>query len=199
MKSPRTYVFGTVAIVLLFAASVTARMLEEGATRSQTSSDQGASIKRARAAIKGEGISGEATFEEAGTGILREVRVRLTVKGPGIKDGLHGVHLHEVGKCEPPFAAAGGHFDPGPAGNSDPDVNHPFHLGDLPTLVVKNNEGTLNAVTTRVTLSPGPLSLFDTDGSAVIVHANEDAGKPGEAKSGISGGPRAACGVIEKH
>ena len=49
---------------------------------------------------------------------------------------MHGVHLHAVGKCEPDFAAAGGHFDPGPAGNMDPDANHPFHMGDIPNLQV---------------------------------------------------------------
>ena len=46
------------------------------------------------------------------------------------------MHLHAVGKCEPDFAAAGGHFDPGPAGNTDPDANHPFHMGDIPNLEV---------------------------------------------------------------
>ena len=49
-----------------------------------------------------------------------------------------------------------------------------------------------------MTLAEGPLSLFDTDGSAIIVHANPDQGITGEPKSGVSGGPRAACGVIEK-
>jgi Cu-Zn family superoxide dismutase len=53
-------------------------------------------------------------------------------------------------------------------------------------------------VTTRVTLGPGPLTLFDADGSAIIIHANPDQGVTGEAKSGLSGGPRLACGVIEK-
>ena len=48
---------------------------------------------------------------------------------------MHGVHLHAVGKCEPDFTAAGGHFDPGPAGNMDPDANHPFHMGDIPNLM----------------------------------------------------------------
>jgi Cu/Zn superoxide dismutase len=39
---------------------------------------------------------------------------------------------------------------------------------------------------------------MDADGSAIIIHANPDQGITGEAKSGVSGGPRAACGVIEK-
>jgi len=110
------------------------------------------------------------------------------------------VHLHAVGKCEtgpPNFVSAGGHFDPGPAGNMDPDANHPFHMGDLPNLKVgADGKGELDATTTRVTLSDGLLSLLDADGSAIIIHGNPDQGITGEPKSGLSGGPRVACGVI---
>jgi len=154
-------------------------------------------VARAHADIKGEGITGTADFSEQKVGTVTTVGVGLAVKG--LKPGLHGVHLHAVGKCEPDFAAAGGHFDPGPAGNMDPDANHPFHLGDLPQLLVgANGQGTLNAVTTRVTLSDGPLSLFDADGSAIVLHGNPDAGITGQPGSGVSGGPRVACGVIHQ-
>jgi hypothetical protein len=61
-----------------------------------------------------------------------------------------------------------------------------------------NGKGTLKAVTTRVTISDGPLSLFDNDGSAIIIHGNPDQMITGEPKSGVSGGPRVACGVIQK-
>src|SRR4051812_8420379 len=27
--------------------------------------------------------------------------------------GLHAIHVHDVGRCEPPFTSAGGHFNPG--------------------------------------------------------------------------------------
>jgi Cu-Zn family superoxide dismutase len=157
---------------------------------------QGTGMK-AQADIQGEGVTGRAELVERrqGTGTIVEV----TVTASGLKPGLHGVHLHAVGKCEAPFTSAGGHFDPGPASNTDPDVNHPFHMGDIPNLQVgQDGKGTLKAVTTRVTLSPGPLTIFDADGTAIILHANEDTGVPGEAKSGVSGGPRAACGVITK-
>jgi len=155
-------------------------------------------VMKARAEIKGEGITGIAEFEEQTKGATRVVMI--TMKASGLKPGLHGVHLHAVGKCEPPgFTAAGGHFDPGPAGNTDPDANHPFHMGDIPNLEVgKDGTGTLQSVTTRVTLSDGPLSLFDADGTAIIVHANPDKGITGEPKSGVSGGPRVACGVVTK-
>lgn len=152
---------------------------------------------RAHAVIKGEGISGTADFVEHSMGTGKMVDVTVTVAG--LKPGLHGVHLHAIGKCEPDFAAAGGHFDPGPAGNMDPDANHPFHMGDIPNLqVAANGRGTMKASTTRVTLSDGPLSLFDADGSAIIIHGNPDQGITGEPKSGVSGGPRVACGVINK-
>src|SRR5919106_5360923 len=151
---------------------------------------------KATATIKGDGVSGTATLTERkqGTGTV----VAITVRVKGLKPGRHGVHLHAVGKCEPDFAAAGGHFDPGPASNTDPDANHPLHMGDIPNLDVgANGRGTLKTVTTRVTLSDGPLSLFDGDGSAIIIHGNPDQGITGEPKSGVSGGPRVACGVIE--
>jgi Cu-Zn family superoxide dismutase len=61
-----------------------------------------------------------------------------------------------------------------------------------------NGQGTLKAVTTRVTLSAGPLSIFDDDGTAIIIHGNPDKGVTGPAKSGVSGGPRVACGVFTK-
>ena len=151
----------------------------------------------AHAVIKGEGISGTADFVERSMGTGKIVDVTVTVTG--LKPGMHGVHLHAVGKCEPDFAAAGGHFDPGPAGNMDPDANHPFHMGDITNLqVAANGRGTMKASTTRVTLSDGPLSLFDADGSAIIIHGNPDQGITGEPKSGVSGGPRVACGVINK-
>ena len=157
----------------------------------------GAGIVRAHADIKGDGISGTADFVESQQGSGKIVNITLSITG--LKAGMHGVHLHAVGKCTPDFAAAGGHFDPGPAGNPDPDANHPFHMGDVPQISAPAaGKASMKAATTRVTLSDGPLSLFDTDGSAIIVHGNPDQGITGEARSGVSGGPRVACGVLEK-
>jgi Cu-Zn family superoxide dismutase len=162
----------------------------------------------AHADIKGDGITGtvelrEVNVKTSGTtdpNFATGVRgVEITATVTGLKPGAHGMHIHAVGKCEAPFTSAGGHFDPGPNGMMDPDANHPFHMGDLPNLVADaNGRATMKTVTTRVTLSPGPLSLFDADGTAIIIHVNPDQGITGEPKSGVSGGPRAACGVVEK-
>jgi len=195
MTSRRHVLAAMLSCALAGSAALTA-----SADQSDTAATRpaGKAAARAHATLAGEGVSGTVEFVEMAYDTGNEVEITLTAKG--LKPGLHGVHLHAVGKCEAPaFTAAGGHFDPGPAGNTDPDANHPFHMGDIPNLRVgADGSGTLQARTTRVTLSEGPLSLFDADGSAVIVHANPDQGTTGEPKSGVSGGPRIACGVIEK-
>ena len=39
--------------------------------------------------------------------------VRIVVTVNGLMPGMHGIHIHTVGKCEgPAFASAGGHFNP---------------------------------------------------------------------------------------
>lgn len=179
----------------LLAAAAMATFAAAGAA----AQDKGAHAPHvtARAEIKGTNISGTAEFAEHVQGTGRMVEITLTVTG--LTPGRHGVHLHAVGKCEPDFTAAGGHFDPGPAGNTDPDANHPFHMGDIPNLEVDaKGRGEMKVMTSRVTLSDGPLSVFDADGTAIIIHGNEDQGITGASKSGVSGGPRVACGVLTK-
>jgi Cu-Zn family superoxide dismutase len=157
----------------------------------------------AMATIAGPGITGEAKLYQEYEG-----RVRIVLKIEGTTDskltpGLHAVHIHETGACDP-FTAAKGHFD----GNVDPQVNpeanvspglgnHPYHLGDLPNLKVdENRKGSLYALTSRVTLTPGLTSLFDKDGSAFIIHGLEDQYLPDPPTKDAPGGPRIACGVI---
>jgi Cu-Zn family superoxide dismutase len=99
----------------------------------------------------------------------------------------HGLLLVDLGSLDHRLVA------------QDADLNHPYHMGDLPNLEAgPDGVGRLKARTTRVTLSDGPLSVFDADGTALIIHANPDQGISGEPKSGVAGGPRAACGVIVK-
>ena len=155
---------------------------------------------RATAELKGctdPAISGTARLlERRSRNGIKVIDVALFVQG--LPKGRHAVHIHEVADCEP-CADAGGHFDPGPFGNSSPvDDNHPFHLGDLINVVVNPaGRGRLRTTTTRFTLSPGPLSLFDSDGSVFIIHANPDTFCPDGPVPGCAGGARVACGIIE--
>jgi Cu-Zn family superoxide dismutase len=163
------------------------------------SADQDRVSARATAEIIGctdPAISGTARLSErrSANGI-KTVDVRLFVEG--LPEGRHAVHIHEVADCEP-CADAGGHFDPGPNGNSSPDGNHPFHLGDLINVVVNPaGRGWIRTRSTRFTLSPGPLSLFDSDGSTFMIHANPDTFCPDGPVPGCAGGAQVACGIIE--
>jgi Cu/Zn superoxide dismutase len=139
-------------------------------------------------------VSGRAELREhPSTEGIKVVDVKVLVSG--LPDGKHAVHVHETGNCGP-CSAANGHFDPGPAGLSSPDGNHPYHAGDLVNIEVKNGSGTLEITTTRISLSPGPLSIFDEDGSALIIHVDPDTYCPNGEVKGCAGGGRAACGII---
>lgn len=169
----------------------------------------GADGMKATAEMKGcedPRITGTATLVEQTTAEgIKEVTVEL--KMSGLADGKHAVHIHEFGKCEP-CSAAGGHHDPGPFGQSRPDsagdetpakdINHPFHMGDLINIEVKDGVGYMKHTTNRVTLSPGRLGILDGDGSSFIVHSKMDTYCDAESdlKKGCAGGARDACGII---
>jgi superoxide dismutase, Cu-Zn family len=159
----------------------------------------------AKAIIAGPGITGEAHLYERYEGL---VKIKLKLEGTPeskLKPGLHAVHIHEVGNCEP-FAAAKGHYDGNVDAAINPEANvtsglgnHPYHLGDLRNISVDDDrEGKLRTVTSRVTLSEGLNTLFDKDGSAIIIHEFEDKYLPDPPTKDAPGGPRIACGVIVK-
>ena len=127
---------------------------------------------------------GTARFVEDAAGVLH-----VNVKVNGLTPGLHGIHIHQTGSCTPTFAAAGAHHNPLGAA-------HGAHSGDLPNLVVNGAErGRLNATTVQATLSPGPMSVFDLDGSSLIIHAATD---DFVTQPTGNSGARVACGVIVK-
>jgi len=140
----------------------------------------------------------DAKGQPAGTATLTQVggAVRIVIDGRGMPPGPHGVHIHAVGKCDAPeFTTAGAHFNPD---NKQHGTQNPqgAHAGDLPNLVVAaDGAGRLETTTERITLGAGATSLFDADGSAIIVHAGPDDFKTDP--TGNSGG-RIACGVIVK-
>jgi Cu-Zn family superoxide dismutase len=132
---------------------------------------------------------GWASLVEDGAGA---VHVNLHVEG--MTPGRHGIHIHAVGTCSPTFLAAGGHYNPLGHQHGLDNPSGP-HAGDLPNLVVNvEGKGHLDAKTDRVTLSPGAATLFDTDGSAFIIHANPDDQVTDVGNGGS--GARIACAVI---
>lgn len=141
-------------------------------------------------------LGNAALTERASDEGVKQVDVFIRLRRGALPAGKHAVHIHETGQCAPCSAAAG-HFDPGPNSNSSPDGNHPFHAGDLINIEVdERGSGTLFTTSTRISLSPGPLSLFDGDGSAIVIHAEPDSYCPEGEVAGCAGGARAACGII---
>jgi Cu-Zn family superoxide dismutase len=117
--------------------------------------------------------------------------VSFRISASGLPHGLHGVHVHAVGRCDPPdFKTAGAHWNP--AGKQH-GMNNPGgpHAGDLPNVEAAAN-GVLNAT---VTLAGASMtSLLDADGAALVVHAAAD-----DYKTDPSGnsGARIACAVLQ--
>ena len=145
-----------------------------------------------------DGVSmGAVTFQQVATGVL------VMAELEGLPQGGHAFIIHEVGSCTPDFSAAGDHFNP-------EDTEHGFihptwkrgeatggHSGDLPNIYAAS-DGSARAdfFTAGITLNSGPRhSLFDADGSAIIVHEKPDA--YGEKESDT--GSRVACGVIGRN
>src|SRR5438270_1128283 len=70
--------------------------------------------------------------------------VSFHLAASGLPHGIHGVHVHGVGRCDPPdFASAGPHWNPGGRKHG---INNPqgSHAGDLPNVEVAAN-GVLGA------------------------------------------------------
>lgn len=122
--------------------------------------------------------------------------VHLDIEVSGLEPGVHAIHIHQTGRCEPDFGAAGDHF--APHGNAHGwKSDDGAHAGDMLNLHVPDS-GSLRTerVAPLASLRDGDTaSLFDQDGSAIIVHAGAD-----DYISQPSGdaGDRVACGVVRK-
>jgi len=135
-----------------------------------------------------------AAGKDVGKVTVREVDGGLSVSVDvlDLPPGMHGAHLHTVGKCEAPdFASAGGHWNPTNMKHGSMNPQGP-HEGDMPNLMIgADGRGTL---TTR--LAGGSFdALMDADGAAIVIHAAAD-----DLKTDPSGnsGARVACGVLAK-
>jgi superoxide dismutase, Cu-Zn family len=134
--------------------------------------------------------------KSVGTATLREIKggVVITVDVKGLTPGLHALHVHTIGKCEgPAFTSAGGHFNPAQKKHGLKSPEGP-HAGDMPNMyIAKDGTGRFEVFDDNITLTAGDRSVFDADGSALVVHAGADDDMTDPTGNS---GDRAACGVI---
>lgn len=139
-------------------------------------------------------VVGSVDFLQTSLGVLIMAEVR------GLLPGGHALYVHEVGRCDPDFDAAGDHFNPD-------DSDHGFihaawrgrgsggHGGDLPNIyAASDGHARADFLTDGFTLDQGLRhSVFDNDGSAIIVHEHPDSYGAAETDTG----DRLVCGVIK--
>lgn len=168
MKGRLTATLASLALVAVMAAASAAAAAE-------------ATMKDA----KGKDV-GTVTLSDTPHGTLLHAQLK------GLPAGAHAFHVHAVGKCEPPFKSAGGHYNPDGKKHGHL-AGDGMHAGDMPNLHVPSAGAIeIEVLNTRVKLDD---ALFDADGAAVVIHAGAD-----DYKSDPAGeaGDRIACGVIER-
>lgn len=153
-----------------------------------------AAFQTAGAADQARAAMANANGESVGEVVLSRTPhgTLLHAKLTGLPPGAHAFHVHTIGKCEPPFKSAGGHFNPD-------GVKHGIlaedgvHAGDMPNIHVPESGALeIEVLNTFLMLDT---SLFDDDGAAIVIHDGPDDYKTDPAGAA---GPRIACGVIEK-
>jgi Cu-Zn family superoxide dismutase len=116
--------------------------------------------------------------------------ISFRVSASGLPHGLHGIHVHPIGRCDPPdFASAGTHWNPAGKQHGLNNPNGP-HAGDLP-----NVEVAANGVLSQTVVLPNATmaQLLDADGSSIMIHANAD---DYVSQPAGNSGPKIACAVI---
>ncbi len=113
-------------------------------------------------------------------------RTTIKVDAEGLPAGVHGIHLHAVGRCDgPKFESAGPHWNP--AGKQHGKDNpQGAHLGDLPNLTA----GADGKASASFAIDG---DMADADGTALVIHAKADDYKTDPSGSS---GDRIACAVL---
>ena len=119
--------------------------------------------------------------------------IAISVKG--LPAGEHALHVHAVGKCEPPFTSAGGHFNPDSKKHGLMAMEG-HHAGDMPNLhIPASGDLAVEVLNTAVTLEKGSRSLFGPTAprsSSTPIRTTTRPTRPAKRAG------RIACGVVQE-
>ena len=183
-----------------------------GAVPNGSDSKEGETMQRAArwtvVAIAAVGLAAPVTAQESGRGTFINAQGKsvgsLTVNHMAsgtmllltlhdLPPGVHGLHIHSVGKCTPPtFDSAGPHWNP--AGHQHGKDNpQGKHAGDLDNLTIPADGKLEIQIVLQGTALRGPGGLLDEDGASLVIHAGPD-----DYKTDPTGnsGARIACAPI---
>jgi Cu-Zn family superoxide dismutase len=174
-----------------FLVLAAALPLALGTSACATTADTPAAPTASAKLAAGDGAArGTASVTQAADGL------HVLVKATGVTPGIHAVHIHTTGQCAgPDFTSAGGHWNPTAHKHGKDNPAGP-HMGDMPNMTVgSDGTGAIEYVVAGGMISEGASPLLDTDGAAIVIHAQADdyATDP----TGNAGG-RVACGVLTK-
>lgn len=133
------------------------------------------------------GTSGRATLIQKEHGV--DLNLNVCVKG--LRDGLHGFHIHERGDTEKGCDSMGGHFSKSHHDHGDlRGVGR--HTGDL------GNVLSVDGCVDEKLFIPG-VSLYELKGRGLVLHEDEDdlgRGNSAASKSNGNSGKRIVCAKI---
>ncbi|XP_012280251.1 superoxide dismutase [Cu-Zn] [Orussus abietinus] len=141
--------------------------------------------------LQGDSVKGTLYFEQPD----EAHPVKVTGEVSGLKQGLHGFHVHEFGDNTNGCTSAGAHFNPLRKDHGGPE-SVVRHVGDLGNVEADSSGVAKVEITDKIIQLQGPHSVI---GRTLVVHADpDDLGKGGHELSKTTGnaGARLACGVI---
>lgn len=136
--------------------------------------------------------------ETVGSGHLIQTPhgVLVNVKVSNLPPGPKGIHFHSVADCaaDTDFMSSMGHHGEGEGDHGLLNPRGPGK-GDLGNIYIgADGVGELQFFKSGVFLTGGELPLLDGDGTAIVIHANED----DQITQPIGGaGPRIVCGLVQ--
>lgn len=179
---------------LALLASILALQACSGEKAATSDSPAAAARTDSAAAATASAPMKNAAGRDLGTLTLTDSPPGIMVMGQltGVAPGEHGVHLHMVGQCQAPFESAGAHWNPTNRQHGSLNPGGP-HLGDMQNITVAADSSVSVHLTTSGGTLRGTNALLDSDGVAVVIHANAD-----DLRTDPSGnsGARVACGVV---